>query len=201
MTTILHIKSSSNLQASVTRQIGPVVIERLQTQTPGAKIIERDLVKAPIPHVSPELLGAMFSGNDQADGLVLSNQLVDELFASDIIVIESPMYNFGIPSVLKAWIDHIARAKKTFRYTEQGPEGLLKGKQVILVLSSGGIYSEGPTKAMEHQETYLRAVFSLLGITDIETIRIEGVNMGPEKAAAALTGAKQHAHALTYHAA
>src|ERR1700744_1944690 len=118
MTTILHIKSSSNLQGSVTRQIGPVVIERLQTQVGGAKIIERDLVKTPVPHVSPELLGAMFSGNDQAEGLALSNQLVEELFSSDIIVIESPMYNFSIPSVLKAWIDHIARARKTFRYTD-----------------------------------------------------------------------------------
>src|ERR1700722_15355574 len=145
MTTILHIKSSSNLQGSVTRQIGPVVIERLKAQTPGgAKVIERDLVKATVPHVSPELLGAMFSGNDQADGLTLSNQLVEELFASDIIVIESPMYNFGIPSVLKAWIDHVVRAKKTFSYTQNGPEGLLKGKQAILVLGSGGVYSEGP---------------------------------------------------------
>ena len=201
MTTILHIKSSSNLNGSVSRQIGGTVLEELKEIHPDARIIERDLVKTSIPHVSPQFLGAMFSGNADAADLSLSNELIDELFASDIIVLESPMYNLGIPSVLKAWIDHVARAGKTFRYTPTGPEGFLKGKKVILVLGSGGIYSDGPMKMMEHQESYLRVFLAFVGITDIETIRIEGVAMGPEKAAAALAGAKQRAHAVTHAAA
>ncbi len=201
MTTILNIKSSSNLQGSVSRQIGAVAVEKLKAQNPDAKVIERDLVKTSIPHVSPQFLGAMFSSNEDAAGLLLSNQLIDELFASDIIVLEAPMYNLSIPSVLKAWVDHVARAGKTFRYTPTGPEGFLKGKQVILVLGSGGIYSDGPMKAMEHQESYLRTFLAFLGITDIEVIRIEGVALGPDKAAAALAQAKQQAGLLTRHAA
>lgn len=201
MTTILHIKSSSAPQGSVTRQVGAAALERLKAQAPGAKIIERDLVKTSIPHVNPQFVGAMFSGNPEAGELALSNQLVNELLASDIILIESPMYNFGIPSVLKAWIDHIARAGKTFRYTPTGPEGLLKGKQAILVLGSGGVYSEGPMKAMDHQGTYLRAVLGFIGIADVESIVVEGVAMGPEKATAALVQAKQRAGELTKHAA
>lgn len=201
MTTILHIRSSSAPQGSVTRQIGNAALERLKTQTSDAKIIERDLVKTTVPHLNPQFVGAMFSGNADAAELALSNQLVDELFASDIILIESPMYNFGIPSVLKAWIDHIARAGKTFRYTPTGPEGLLKGKQAILVLGSGGVYSDGPMKAFEHQGSYLQAVLSFLGITDVESIIAEGVAMGPEKAGAALAQAQQKAALLTMHAA
>lgn len=196
MTTILHIKSSSNLQGSVTRQIGPVVTERIKARNPGARVVERDLVKNPVPHVSPEFLNAMFSGDDTADGLSQSNHLVEELLASDIIVIESPMYNFSVPSALKAWIDHVVRARKTFRYTQNGAEGLLKDKRAILVLASGGVYSDGPAKAMDHQDTYLRAILGFIGITDIETIRIEGVAMGPEKAAAALENAKRKANML-----
>src|SRR5262249_34577819 len=157
---------------AVTRQIGPVVVESLRAQHPGAQVIERDLVAHPVPHVSPEFLGAMFSGNEE--GLALSNQLIDEVLASDLIVIEAPMYNFSIPSMLKAWIDHVVRARKTFHYTATGAEGLLQGKQAILVLASGGGYSSGPAKALDFQEPYLRAVLRFIGITEIETIRIEG---------------------------
>ncbi len=195
MTTILHIKSSSNLQGSNTRQIGAVAEEKLK-KSPGAKVIERDLAKNPVPHLDSVLLGAMFSGNADAKELALSNQLIDELVSSDIILIEAPMYNFSIPSVLKSWIDHIARAGKTFKYTSAGPEGFLKGKKAILILGSGGIYSEGPAKAVEHQETYLRVILNFIGITDIETIRIEGVALGEDKAKAALEQAKQKASAL-----
>ena len=196
MTTILHIQSSSNLQGAMTRQIGPVAIDRLKSLNPGARIIERDLVKTPVPHVSPEFLGALFSGNDKAEGLALSNQLVDEVLTSDILVIEAPMYNFGIPSVLKAWVDHIARAHKTFRYAQNGPEGLLRGKKAVLITSSGGFYSEGPTKSFDHVDTYMRALLGFLGITDVETIRLEGVAMGKDKAAAALAQAKEKASSL-----
>ncbi len=197
MTTILHIASSSNLHSSVTRQIGPVALDALKVAYPDAHIIERDLVKDPVPHLNPAFLGAMFSGKTDAPELTLSKVLSDELLASDIIVMEVPMYNFGIPSVLKAWIDHVVRAGITFKYGEAGPEGLAKGKKAILILGRGGIYSAGPFKAMDYQETYLRAVLGFIGITDIESIYIEGVAMGPEKIAEALKDAKQKASALS----
>ena len=200
MTTILHISSSSNLHSSVTRQIGAVTIGDLKQTYLGTKIIERDLVKNPIPHISPEFLAA-FSGQADAPALALSEKLMGELFASDIVVLEVPMYNFGIPSVLKAWIDHVARAGKTFKYGENGPQGLLTGKKVILVLGRGGVYSEGPYKVMDYQETYLRAVLGFIGLTDVQSIYIEGVSMGEEKKAESLESATKRAHAITRAAA
>lgn len=194
MTQILHLKSSSNVQGSTTRQVGPVVMESLKARHPGAKIIERDLVAGAIPHISPQFLGAMFAGN--GNGLELSDQMITELLGSDILVIESPMYNFSIPSALKAWIDHVVRAGKTFQYGANGPEGLAKGKKAILVLGSGGVYSDGAAKAMDFQEPYLRTILGFIGITDIETIRIEGVAFGPEQASAALEKAKRQAISL-----
>jgi FMN-dependent NADH-azoreductase len=201
MTTILHVASSSNLNGSVTRQIGGTTLEALKQTYPGAKIIERDLIKNPIPHVSPEFLGAMFSGQNAAPVLALSEQLIAELIASDLIVIEVPMYNFGIPSALKAWIDHVVRAGKTFQYGTAGPDGLAKGKKAIIVLGRGGIYSEGPAKVMDYQEPYLHAILGFIGITDVDTIVIEGVAMGPDKKAQALAKAKQRAHLITHEAA
>jgi FMN-dependent NADH-azoreductase len=202
MTTILHVASSSNLNGSVSRQIGAIVLEELKQTHPGAKIIERDLVRNPIPHVSPEFLGAMFSRQNDAPVLALSEQLISEIIASDILVIEVPMYNFGIPSALKAWIDHVVRAGKTFSYGANGAQGLLNSKKAILVVGRGGIYSEGPYQMMDYQEPYMRAVLrKYMGITDVETIVIEGVALGAEKAAAALAGAKQRAHAVTHAAA
>ncbi len=198
MTTILHIKSSSNLDSSVTRQIGGTTLTELKQTHLGAKIIERDLLKNPIPHVSPEFLGAMYSGQNDAPALALSQELIDEIFASNIIVLEAPMYNFNIPSVLKAWIDHVVRAGKTFQYGAAGPEGLVKGKKAIIVLGRGGVYSTGPAKPMDYQEPYLRAILGFIGITDVETIYIEGVGMGPDKKAEALAKAEQRAHAITH---
>jgi FMN-dependent NADH-azoreductase len=201
MTTILHIASSSNPNGSVTRQIGGTTLEALKQTHPGAKIIERDLIKNPIPHVSPEFLGAMFSGQNAAPVLALSEQLIAELIESDLIVIEVPMYNFGIPSALKAWIDHVVRVGKTFQSGTAGPDGLAKGKKAIIVLGRGGIYSEGPAKVMDYQEPYLRAILGFIGITDVDTIVIEGVAMGPDKKAEALAKARQRAHLITHEAA
>ncbi|AMC12849.1 FMN-dependent NADH-azoreductase [Liberibacter crescens] len=202
MTTILHIKSSSNIHEAFTRKIGHIALTRLKEQNPKAKIIEHDLVKNPVPHVSPEFVSALSSGNPEI--LKLSNHLIDELFASDIIIIEAPMYNFTIPSVLKAWIDHIIRANKTFFYNSSGmPEGLLKnkGKKAILVFGSGGIYSNGPLKAMDHQQSYLHLILDFIGITDITDLLIEGVGLGADKVAEALEKAKKQANSLTLHAA
>ena len=115
----------------------------------------------------------------QAEALALSDQLVDELTAADVLVMAVPMHNFGIPSTLKAWIDHVARAGRTFAYTHAGPQGLLKGKRTILVLATGGVYSSGPTKAFDFQEPYLRAILGFLGITDVNVVRVEGVAGAP----------------------
>jgi FMN-dependent NADH-azoreductase len=114
--------------------------------------------------------------------------LIDELFAADIIVLAVPMHNFGPPSTLKAWIDHVVRVGRTVSYSEQkGPEGKLKGKRVILVLASGGVYSDGPAKPLDFQEPYLRAILGFIGLTDIDVVRVEGVAMsaiGPDQAVA-----------------
>jgi FMN-dependent NADH-azoreductase len=191
MTSILHVASSSNLQGSLSRQVGAQAVAKLASRHSGARVIERDLVKTPLPHLSPEFLGAMFAGKNDAPELQLSEQLIGELLGSDVLVIEAPMYNFGIPSALKAWIDHVVRAGRTFQYGANGPEGLAKGKKAVLVLSRGGVYSAGPYKAMDYQETYLRAVLGFIGITDVESIHIEGVAMGPDKTAAAMESARQ----------
>ena len=126
----------------------------------------------------------------QIGALTLSDALIGELVTADVIVLAVPMHNFGIPSTLKAWIDHVVRAGRTFIYSEGGPEGLLKGKRLILVLASGGVYSTGPAKQFDFQEPYLRAVLGFIGLTDIEVVRVEGVGMntpGPEKAVATAT--------------
>lgn len=193
MTTILHISSSSNLNNSFSRQIGELAVNSLKAAYPNTKIIEYDLVKNPVPHLSPEFLNASFSGNEDDSALGLSKQLINDLSESNLIVIEAPMYNFSIPSVLKAWIDHVVRAKITFMYTESGSQGLLKDKKVILVLSRGGVYSEGLAKSLDYQETYLRAILGFIGITDIESLHIEGVAFGAEKAQAAYVNAQQQA--------
>lgn len=189
MKTILHIASSSNLHNSVSREIGAAAAEELKNAHPGAKVVMRDLVQNPVPHIAPAFVDTMYTKPD-APELALSRELVAELFASDIILLEAPMYNFNIPSVLKAWIDHIARAGLTFKYGANGVEGLLKGKKAVLVLGRGGVYAEGPMKAMDYQETYLRAVLGFVGITDVEVILIEGVGMGPEKRSDSLTKAR-----------
>ena len=192
MTTILRIQSGGNVQGSVTRQVGSLLMDRLRAQHPGARVIERDLVKNPIPHIDSSFVTTMFSDND--DALVLSNQMIDEIVASDILVIESPMYNFGVPSALKAWIDHVVRVRKTFRFTEEhGVEGMLGGKKVFLVVGSGGIYTEGPLKPLDFHETYLRALLGFIGITDLEAIRVEGLSMGPDEA---MRRAKERVSAL-----
>jgi FMN-dependent NADH-azoreductase len=128
---------------------------------------------------------------DASDPAVaLGNQMLEDFLAADIVVIGAPMYNFGIPSQLKAWIDRIAVAGKTFRYGANGPEGLAGGKRVIIASSRGGMYVEGPFAAFDHQETYLRAVFGFIGVTDLTFVRAEGVAISPENKEQALKSAQ-----------
>jgi len=200
MTAILHISSSSDLQSSVTREVGGAALASLKQAFPGATVIARDLVKDPVPHVGPDFVQSRYTNPDAAS-LALSRQLIDEIKASDILLIEAPMYNFNIPSVLKAWLDHVVRGGYTFRYGPTGPEGLVKGKKAILVLGRGGVYREAPMKAFDYHETYLRTILGFIGITDVESIEIEGVGMGAEVRSKALEAGKSRAAGIGAQAA
>jgi FMN-dependent NADH-azoreductase len=184
MNQILIVESSPRGAESASRKLTRKVRERLETQYPEAKVVVRDLVKDKLPHLDQPTLKAI-STKDPAEAeslkeaLHLSDLLTEELLASDVIVIASPMWNFGIPSSLKAWIDHVVRAGKTFNYAGAGVEGLAKGKKAILVLASGGVFSEGPWKPWDTVEPYLRQILGFIGIDDVQTVRAEGMNMAP----------------------
>jgi FMN-dependent NADH-azoreductase len=158
--------------------------ERLEMQYPEARVIERDLVKDQLPHLDQRTLNAISTKDPvEAESLkeaaYLSDRLVDELMMSDLLLIACPMWNFGIPSSLKAWIDYIVRAGKTFNYTGAGVEGLAKRKKAILVLASGGVFSEGPWRSWDSVEPYLRQILGFIGIEDVQTVRAEGMNIPP----------------------
>ncbi len=190
---ILHIDSSILGDASVTRTLSAELAARF-ARAPGATTIRRDLALNPLRHLSGDLFAARAAAEDQRSDdqkadIAESDAAMDEFLAADVVIIGAPMYNFSIPSQLKAWIDRIAVAGKTFRYGPNGPEGLAGGKKVIIVSSRGGIYSEGPAAAMDFQEQYLKTVLGFLGVTDVEFIRAEGVNFGPEQRAEAVSKA------------
>lgn len=191
---LLHIDSSVLGDFSASRELTRAVTGALKAALPQAKIRYRDLAAAPPAHVSGTLLGALRSQQAASAELQpevkLTDELLSEFLAADVVVLGAPMYNFSIPSTLKAWIDRVAQAGKTFRYTANGPEGLAGGKKVVIVSSRGGNYAGTPIEAaMDHQEAYLRAVFGFFGITDLEVLRAEGLNLGEEARKAALAGA------------
>jgi FMN-dependent NADH-azoreductase len=170
---ILHVDSSALGNHSVSRELGRAVVEKALLAHPGVQVAYRDLAANPLPHWAPAA--------DASDPAVRAgSDVLDEFLAADVVVIGAPMYNFSIPSTLKAWIDRVMVAGKTFRYGANGPEGLAGGKRVVIVSSRGGIYSEGPMQALDFQENYLRKVFGFIGVTDIEVVRAEGVNLSPE---------------------
>lgn len=170
--TILHIDSSISGENSASRQISRSILDRLTATDRGAVVITRDLVAEPLPHLTLDAF---------ADTSVL-----DEFLAADTIVIGAPMYNFTLPTQLKAWLDRILVAGRTFRYTADGPEGLAGGKRVIIGLARGGIYGAGtPAASLEHLETYLRAAFNFIGI-EPEFVAADGLAIGPEQRDASL---------------
>lgn len=179
---LLHVDSSALGAHSVSRELSRAVVQSLVRAHPGAKLTYRDLASNPLPHWAP----APDAVNPAERG---GSEALEEFLAADVVVVGAPMYNFSIPSTLKAWIDRLAIAGKTFRYGATGPEGLAGGKRVIIASSRGGLYSEGPAQAMDFQEDYLRKVFGFFGITDIDVVRAEGVNLGPEQKAKAIAGA------------
>ena len=191
---LLHIDSSITGGASASRQLTARIVSQYRKLVPGIEVAHRDLDATPLPHLDSRMLAALAPGAtpDAAtrDDLALSAAMLDEFLKADIVVVGAPMYNFGIPSQLKAWIDRIAVAGKTFRYTANGPEGLAGGKTVIVASSRGGVYSgNAPAAAMDFQENYLKAVFGFLGVTDLRLVRAEGLAIGPEQRDAAIAGA------------
>lgn len=176
---ILNIISSPRGAASFSIKLGHGIVDKLQAANPGSTVQVHDLATKPFPHLEEAKLQSLFTPAEsrtpeQQEAARHSDDAIREIQEADAIVIGAPLYNFGIPSTLKAWIDHIARAGITFRYTEAGPEGLVKGKKVYLAVSSGGVYSEGPYAAYDFVVPYLKAVLGFLGMTDVTVVRVEG---------------------------
>lgn len=199
---LLHIDASILGGNSVSRQLSAAVVDRLRKTTPGLEVTYRDISTAPLQHLTGAHLAAAQGATPEAqalrDDIAASAAALDEFLAADIVVIGAPMYNFTIPSQLKAWIDRILVAGKTFRYTDKGVEGLVGGKRVIVTVSRGGFYGAGtPAAAGEHLETYLRWVFGFIGIADPEIIIAEGVQVSPEQRQKALVGALQAVGSLS----
>lgn len=173
--TILHIDSSINGEASASRAITKAIVDKLAQSNWGEPIVYRDLAANPIPHLTLDAFA--------------NNLDLEEFLAADVVVIGAPMYNFTLPSQLKAWIDRILIAGRTFHYTAQGPEGLVKDKRVIIALARGGFYQEGsPAAGLEHLETYLRGAFNFIGV-EPEFVAADGLAIGPEQREAAIGGA------------
>jgi FMN-dependent NADH-azoreductase len=177
---LLHIDSSALGASSVTRELSAAIVNAWKQREPGLQVTYRDLAANPLPHWLPVADAASMPAGDP----------LAELFAADVVVIGAPMYNFGIPSQLKAWIDRIVVAGKTFQYGANGVEGLAGGRKVIVASARGGFYGiETGRHGADFQESYLRHVFNFIGITDIEFVRAEGIGMGPDARAKALNDA------------
>jgi len=165
--TILHIDSSINGENSASRAISRSIVDQLRALDPGAELVVRDLVTEPLPHLTLEAFA--------------DSEVLDEFLAADTVVIGAPMYNFTLPTQLKAWLDRILIAGKTFRYGADGPEGMVKGKRVIVALARGGFYNEGsPASALEHLESYLRGAFNFIGV-EPEFVVADGLAVSPEQ--------------------
>jgi FMN-dependent NADH-azoreductase len=192
VTNVLIIDSAATGDQSVSRKLTAEFAAQLRRRYPGANIVHRDVGREPIPHLTAATVSAIRGAPETAEGhatRALSDQLIAELQAAELIVIGAPMYNFGIPSTLKAWFDHVLRGGVTFRYTAEGPEGLVTGKRAIVVEARAGLYSEGPAAVMDHQEPHLRTLLGFMGISDVRYVRAEKLAFGPEAASAAIAEA------------
>jgi FMN-dependent NADH-azoreductase len=174
MMTILKIDSSITGEASVSRQLTAAIVDQLRAKDPAAQVVARDLVASPLSHLT-------LGGSGDAD-------VLEEFLVADTVVIGAPMYNFTVPSQLKAWIDRLVIAGKTFRYTESGPVGLLADKRIVIAIARGSLYGEGaPASALEHAQTYLSGLFSFLGLKP-EFVIVDGVGISPEFRDAGIAG-------------
>ena len=180
MSNVLIIETSARQQDSFSRELTQQFISHWKTLHPADRLTTRDLAVSPVPHLDADLLGGWMKPEAQRNAaeqasLQRSNELTDELLAADVLVLAAPMYNFAIPSTLKAWLDHVLRAGVTFKYTDTGPQGLLTGKKAYVLTARGGLYAGSTT---DHQEPYLRQVMAFIGIHDVAFIHAEGMNLG-----------------------
>lgn len=195
MTNILLVLSSPRGEASHSTQVAKKLVDQLKTERRDSAVTVRDLASDPLPHIDEQFIGALFTPEEnrtdaQRAEVARSDRMVDELLAADIVVIASAMINFAPTSTIKSWLDHIARAGRTFRYSEAGtPEGLVNGKKVYIVESRGGVYSEGALKAIDFQEPYLRHMLGFMGMTDVQVIAVEGTLVSPDAAEKAVSAA------------
>ena len=198
MSNVLIIESSARQQGSFSRQLTQQFISQWQATHPTDQVTVRDLALHPVPHLDANLLGGWMKPEaqrsaDEHASLKRSDELTDELLAADVLVLAAPMYNFAIPSTLKAWLDHVLRAGVTFKYTETGPQGLLTGKKAYVLTARGGLYA-GSTS--DHQEPYLRQVMAFVGIHDVTFIHAEGMNLGGDFQEKGLNQAKARLSAI-----
>lgn len=189
--TLLHIDASARSGDSDSRQLSAALLSRWRARHPDSRVLARDIVSQPLPHLDQTLFAAMMTAPEQhspqqAEAAARVNALTDEFLAADVIVLGVPMYNFGIPSTLKAWIDHIVTPNRTFRYTAEGPVGMAGGRAVYVVSTRGGVHGEGP---QDHQVAHLRTVFGFLGIDDVRVIQAEGLDLSAEHREQALAAA------------
>jgi FMN-dependent NADH-azoreductase len=201
MSQLLLVTSSPRAGASYSTRVANALAKNLISKNENSTLIVRDLASDPPQHIDDSFAAVRNTPTEQLLSsqkavLALSDALVSELMASDIIIIAAGMINFGIPSTLKCYVDHILRPGATFRYTEKGPEGLVRGKKVYLVLARGGIYSKGPMQALNFQDTYLKAALGFIGLTDIEVIVVEGVALGADVTEKAVNAAMERISAV-----
>ncbi len=198
---LLHVDASILGESSVSRQLSAAVVARLRQAHPGIAVTYYDLGAEPIGHLTGAHLAAaqgLFAENAALQQDVSrGRQALEDFLGADIVVVGAPMYNFSVSSQLKAWIDRLAVAGKTFRYTEQGPQGLAGGKKVIVASSRGGFYGpDAPAAFLDHQETYLRGIFGFFGITDIAFVRAEGLAAGADQRQTSIAAATAEAARL-----
>ena len=197
---LLHLDSSVLGPHSVSRQVSAAIVERLRKATPGLEVVYRDLTLTPLAHLTGFHLAAgqgAAAEPNLRDDIAAGQAVLDEFLAADIVVIGAPMYNFTIPSQLKAWIDRVLVAGKTFKYGSEGVQGLAGHKRIIVAISRGGFYGAGtPAAVGEHLETYLRWVFGFIGVTNLEFISADGIQVGPEHREKAVAGALKAASDL-----
>ena len=177
---ILQINSSLKKEHSYSSKLSNAIIEKLKEKNSAVIVVTRDLTDDALPHFAETHFKALYNIDDidpvqKAAAVKISDKLINELIDANTVVIGVPTYNLTIPSTLKSWIDFVVRAAKTFRYTSEGAMGLVENKKVYLAISSGGVFSEGPRKAFDFTEPYLRAVLGFIGLTDIDAVRVEGL--------------------------
>jgi len=198
---LLHVDASILGEGSVSRQLSAAIVARLRQAHPEIAVTYYDLGAEPIGHLTGAHLaaaqGAFAENASLQQDIERGQQALEDFLSADVVVVGAPMYNFSVSSQLKAWIDRLSIAGKTFRYTEKGPQGLAGGKKVIVASSRGGFYGpDTPASSLDHQESYLRGIFGFFGITDLAFVRAEGLNVGADQRKAAIAAATAEAARL-----